>query len=217
MHLRRNRLQVRVVVVSNTYPMFIEPTITQVRSLRDTLDTYGSIQKLCKKILNMNLKYFFYSTKEHSYEPIGEGSSKKDSVDNIPECRVHEETPPLCPPLHPRGQSSSKEFHKDMLLPPSNTGDDKDNISSQYNVIDDSADSQSHGAEGFAGLNLGSFRTILDDAFRPKLNLDDVEWTGSSAMDDVKSVVKSLLDLISLNFKKFLEYSCSLLILNVKH
>ena len=32
MHLGRNRLRVRVLAVSDTYPMFIEPTITQVPS-----------------------------------------------------------------------------------------------------------------------------------------------------------------------------------------
>ena len=30
MHLGQNRLRVRVLAVSDTYPMFIEPTISQV-------------------------------------------------------------------------------------------------------------------------------------------------------------------------------------------
>ena len=44
--LRRNRLRVRSLAVSDIYPMFIEPTIT-LQSLRGSLGTYGLTQKLC--------------------------------------------------------------------------------------------------------------------------------------------------------------------------
>ena len=44
-HLRRNRLRVRFLAVSDTYPMFIGPTITRVPS--GSIGTCGLIQKLC--------------------------------------------------------------------------------------------------------------------------------------------------------------------------
>ena len=46
-HLGRNRLRVRVLAVSNTYLMFLEPTVIPV--LSGSLGTYGLIQKLCLK------------------------------------------------------------------------------------------------------------------------------------------------------------------------